>query len=74
MAGKGYKPWKNYHEQHINADGTTKQQLFDPKSGEFETGEHAKVIETKNGRLAIEAEHPNKEYDHHLFKFLGKKK
>jgi hypothetical protein len=62
-----------YHaKKHINSDGSTKKEMFDPVSGEFHKGKNAQIQETANGRLQVKAEHP--EMDHHMYKFIGKKK
>lgn len=70
--GKDFKPWKDYSKKHIKSDGTTKKEMYDPKTGEFHKGQNAEIIETKNGRLAVKAEHP--ELNHHMYTFIGKKK
>ena len=59
-------------KKHIRANGDTKKEMFDPASGEFATGKNAQIVELKNGRLAVKAEHPG--LDHHMYKFIGRKK
>lgn len=76
MAGRKQSPSElAYHaKKHIASDGSTKSEMYDPATGEFYKGKNARIVETKNNRLAIEAEHPNDEYHHHMFKFIGKKR
>lgn len=70
--GNDYKPWKHYEKKHIKSDGTTKREMYDPKTGEFTKGHNAQIVETKNNRLAVKAEHPK--YHHQMYTFIGKKK
>lgn len=72
MGNSNYKPWKDYHKKHIHPDGTTKRDMYDPKTGEFHRGKNAEIVETKNNRLAVKAEHPH--LNHHMFTFIGKRK
>ena len=74
MPGRKQSPSElAYHaKKHIASNGSTKKEMFDPSSGEFVKGHNSEIVETKNGRLAVKAEHP--EMDHHMYKFIGKKK